>query len=525
MTTLRERSHVLLWTLLFFFVASMAIGGLVGGANIMDLIFGGRNIQINAGRIGNKNITHRAYQFELNRQLNRMRDQGQEIDNRARQNAGDFAWNSLIDRVLKDEKIKSLGLEASLEEIYDFLLYTPPVGFQTGLMNAGYFANSDGKFDLNSYQEVVQNGALPAELEPLLNGWEIGARTFLADRKLQTLYNQLGSVNEADVLRKYMKDNLSCTIDYIYLSISSVEDSVIEISNAQIMERYNETKDDNYKTKDIRKTEYALFKPQPATNVKIGNVYLYKDTFENVSKQDKALQEALLFVDEAEYSSFSEAVSMFGVEGVDTLDIHETFEANSGIPFQMGVLRPAVRFAFDNSIGSISDPITAQNGIVVFHSISEKSGDYKPLDDVKESIRRTLTREHKKDYAKTLLKPTLNNTNKWAAMADADPLLQYSSGETGKVGGSFSGIGKSNELMGTLLAMEAGEISGVIETFNAVLVLHMTNKDALDNAKYLDNYTTIRDNLLNTERSRSYTSWLTDARKAIKKEDYRSEVY
>ena len=126
-------------------------------------------------------------------------------------------------------------------------------------MNAGYFANSDGKFDLNSYQEVVQNGALPVELEPLLNGWEIGARTFLADRKLQTLYNQLGSVNEADVLRKYMKDNLNCTIDYIYLSISSVEDSVIEISNAQIMERYNETKDDNYKTKDIRKTEYALF--------------------------------------------------------------------------------------------------------------------------------------------------------------------------------------------------------------------------------------------------------------------------
>ena len=37
----------------------------------------------------------------------------------AYQNAGDFAWNSIIDRELKDEKIKSLGLEASLDEIFD----------------------------------------------------------------------------------------------------------------------------------------------------------------------------------------------------------------------------------------------------------------------------------------------------------------------------------------------------------------------------------------------------------------------
>ena len=58
MTKLRERSHILLWILLFFFVASMAVGGLVGGANIMDLIFGGRNIQLHVGSVGDKNITH-----------------------------------------------------------------------------------------------------------------------------------------------------------------------------------------------------------------------------------------------------------------------------------------------------------------------------------------------------------------------------------------------------------------------------------------------------------------------------------
>ena len=40
MTTLRTRMTVVLWALLFFFVLSMSIGGLVGGANIIDQIFG-----------------------------------------------------------------------------------------------------------------------------------------------------------------------------------------------------------------------------------------------------------------------------------------------------------------------------------------------------------------------------------------------------------------------------------------------------------------------------------------------------
>jgi len=73
--------------------------------------------------------------------------------------------------------------------------------------------------------------------------------------------------------------------------------------------------------------------------------------------------------------------------------------------------------------------------------------------------------------------------------------------------------------------METDEVSGILETFNAVFILRVTSKDDVDEVQYQDAYSTIRDNLLNTERNRGYSSWLTDARKSIKKEDYRSEVY
>ena len=73
--------------------------------------------------------------------------------------------------------------------------------------------------------------------------------------------------------------------------------------------------------------------------------------------------------------------------------------------------------------------------------------------------------------------------------------------------------------------METGDVSNIIETFNAVTIVKVVDKDEVDNEQYEDAYSAIRTSMLNAERGRSYTSWMTDARKAIEKEDYRSEVY
>ena len=40
MSNVRENSKGMMWLLLFFFVASMTVGGLVGGANILSTIQG-----------------------------------------------------------------------------------------------------------------------------------------------------------------------------------------------------------------------------------------------------------------------------------------------------------------------------------------------------------------------------------------------------------------------------------------------------------------------------------------------------
>ena len=516
MTQLRERSNVVLWLLLFFFIVSMAIGGLVGGANILDLVFGGKNLTLNVGRINGKDISHNRYLREREIQLNRLRSQGQTLDNRAYQNAGDFAWNTILERELKDERIKELGLEVSLDEIYDFLLLTPPPAFKTDLNNAGYFLDSEDKFDVESYEKAVQNGNIPVDLEPLLINWENYLRTWLADRKLRTLYNSLASVNNNDIKRDFIKKNMNCTLDYIYMSLSTIPDSVIDVPDEQILEKYNTDKEDSYSLNDRKTMQYVVFQiPKPITS---------DDSLMISTIEDSVMQVALDFSADADDYSFSEAVSKHSINLVDTIDVHEGFDGNSGIPFQMGVLRSAVRFAFDNSIGDLSDPINANNGIAVFSLIGEKDAGFKPLDEVKESIRRSLLRDNKQAFAIEKLS-SVSKLDNWSNLADSDSLFNYNTNETALVGGTFPGIGKSNQLSGTLLAMEPGQTSGLVETFNAVSIIKMVSKEAFNDSLYEADYTSMKEQILNTENNRGYSNCLNDAKKGVEKEDYRSEVY
>ena len=59
MTKLRDNSKVMMGILLFFFVASMTVGGLVGGANILTTIqgiFGKVNTTLYVGKVGNEEV-------------------------------------------------------------------------------------------------------------------------------------------------------------------------------------------------------------------------------------------------------------------------------------------------------------------------------------------------------------------------------------------------------------------------------------------------------------------------------------
>ena len=80
MTSMRERMHVVLWALLALFLLSMTIGGLVGGANIIDQLFGNVNPQTTIARINGENISPDNFNNRVSQQLQNSRTAGQNIN-------------------------------------------------------------------------------------------------------------------------------------------------------------------------------------------------------------------------------------------------------------------------------------------------------------------------------------------------------------------------------------------------------------------------------------------------------------
>lgn len=514
---IREKSHIILWTLLFFFLLSMIVGGLVGGANIMDIIFGGGNQGgLYVGVVGETKITRQEFLQERSNQLNRLRQQNQTLDGRTVMNAENTAWNSIVDRTIISQKIESLGLESSDEEIYDFLLYSPPASLQNQLTDSGFFTNEDGLFDLDAYQNALQTGTYEVS-EDFWRAWDNYLKSFLPGRKLQSLYNMAGGISDSEVEKEYIKRNLNCTLEYLYVNSNNIVDSLIEVTNEEILERYNQQKDERFAIDKSKVAEYVYWENPEA---------LPEDSLDTVALQDSIYQIALLFSEDAKISSFSKIVFSNALNIADTINVTESYSNNSGIPNDLGLLRTAVRFCFDNPIGSVSDPITTTNGFAVFHILGNEDAGYRDIEDVREGLKSQLIRDNKKVYARSILEGlTINGDTDLETIANENELIEFQSGEEKNIGGSFTGIGKSSSLTGTLLAMEPGNISGVLETFNSAVIIRMVDKDELIPEEFEEAKAELKEQLLNSRQINGYNNWLTEMKKTIKIEDYRSSIF
>ena len=514
MTSLRERSHIILWTLLFFFVASMTVGGLVGGANILTVLTGKKNTALYVGVIDGKSITRQEFEYERQIQINRTIQQGGDVNEQTRINAGNAAWNTIIENHIKEKKIKEMNLTVHSDEVYNFLLQTPPATFKTNITDAGFFTDDEGKFDLLAYQDAVRSGNIPSELENLLVLWENYLKTWLADRKLRTMYNSLASVSDSEVLDDYYKKNINATIDYIYINPNDIPDSLIFVTDEELVDEYNKVKEEKYKVDETVSVNYIIY-PLPEGNT---------DSLIYSIEKDSIMNQAFLFSDEAKYSNFSDAVSMYNLSVEDTLILSQSLSGNSGIPFNMGNSRKVIRFAFDSELGSTSEPVEMKNGIAVFNIVAQNSSSYRDFNDIKENIKRTLLRDLKKDKAKEMLSDNISSNN-WESISESNEYINYLSDQTSTLSGSFESIGRSSQLEGALLSIDTGQISKLIETPSSLLYLKINSKDEFKQSDFDENADAIRTQLLSSKRNRGYFEWLNAVKSEIEIDDWRYLIY
>ena len=515
MTQIRDKSQMVLWLFLIVFILSMVAGGLLGGANIVDLIFGGTNPDRYAGWVDDRGISHREFQNQYNNQLSAFQQQNRSIDPRTAQTASNNAWNTIVNTEFRNKKIEELGLAAQKTEIYEFLFYTPPPSFQNMFVTAGMFVDDEGKFVLEDYQGAVERGDLPDEFNAAFARWETYLKNWLGNVKLQNLYNKVSTVSDQEIEFEYLKNNINCNIDYIFINTNKISNIDINVSEEEILSYYNENKDNEYKTPDTRTINYVSW--EIPNDIRL-------DTLNYSSYVDSLKDDALLFADEADITSFNSAAEKLGYN-IKNLNIHEEFNNNSGFPFLMGTSRSAVRFIFDNDIGAISDPIQMDNQIIVVYIAGEQAAGYKSLEDVSKNIKSILTRDKKKEYALEMFNTKVNTNDNWADIAEKDTLITFIASESGLIGSSFKDIGKSGELTGALLALKEKQTSNVITTYNTICKIKMNSKDEFVEENYNESYNQLKKDLTSRKNNSNYQIWLNHAKDNSKVNDYRSKTY
>ena len=178
----------------------MSVGGLVGGANIIDTLIGRVDPTRVIARVNDNDISPDYFNNLVNQQINQARSNGQQINDALYERARNQAWDNMVQEVLVTAEIERLGLQATDEEILYHLRENPPQFLQT---NPTF--QTDGNFDPEKY--------LTALASPQGDEWtpvENWMRTsYIPNFKLTQYLNQNVIVTDDDIRAEFTKENIN----------------------------------------------------------------------------------------------------------------------------------------------------------------------------------------------------------------------------------------------------------------------------------------------------------------------------
>ena len=96
MTKMRTKMHIVLWAVLILFLLSMTVGGLVGGANVIDQLLGKTNPADAIGVINGEKIPPDFFNQLVNQQLEQYRTGGQTVSDQMLENTRNQVWDNII---------------------------------------------------------------------------------------------------------------------------------------------------------------------------------------------------------------------------------------------------------------------------------------------------------------------------------------------------------------------------------------------------------------------------------------------
>ena len=342
MTTLRTRMTVVLWALLVLFLLSMSIGGLVGGANIIDQLVGRVDPTRVIARINEQDISPDYFNNLVNQQINQFKSSGQTVNETMYERARANAWTNLVQEVLVSGEIKRLGLEATDEEIIYHLRENPPPFLQS---NPTF--QTDGKFDSQKYLSAL---ASPQgdEWTPIENWMRT---SYIPNLKLTQFLNENVLVTDQDVKDDFIKKNVKYTVDAIHVTYDKAPKDKIEPSETELTDEYRNSLSD-FKHDELRDVSYVYWKKSPSAQDTLNNGYLVSDIMERAKAGENFADLANEYTQDPSGQGKGGDLGWFG---------------------KGQMVKPFEEAAFEASKGSIIGPIVSRFGSHIINVRDKKS--------------------------------------------------------------------------------------------------------------------------------------------------------
>ncbi len=252
MTQIREKLHIVLYLLVFCFVALIVIEW---GANYSDIARSSRGV---VGRIAGEDVRYADFHTALYNQSQALQQQrgGEPLSEMDMENVSEQIWQQMIEQHLLKRLIQSANLAASDSEIVFHLRYNPP-----DFLRQNPSFQTDGNFDQVKYLQALNNPQYAkawAEIEQAL-------RAQLPYNKAQALITSTVHVTEGELRQEYARRNLKVSGRLIFFGPAMIPADQVTVSDDEIQTYYNAHLED-FKQPERARLSHVSFSDKPTAD-------------------------------------------------------------------------------------------------------------------------------------------------------------------------------------------------------------------------------------------------------------------
>lgn len=203
------------------------------------------------------------------------------------------------------------------------------------------------------------------------------------------------------------------------------------------------------------------------------------------------------------------------------------FTEKGGFLPGLGYNPSLVRWAFDNSVGTVSNIFKMSSGFVVAVVSSDIKAGVRPFDDLKESIRVNVINEKKIDK---MMKVAADVKSKLGSGNDLNAGVNYAAGVKVDTTTTFSGvvlpnIGRDVAFINYCRTATLNKISEPVKGQKGAYLIKPILRTEVSSQEYQAQRNAIRDQILQTKKSQFFSQWLAGVKEQEKIVDERYKYY